>query len=313
MPPSPSSSSSAGLASGLSSVGRRSSGSWSSEIWVGSSEPGKSSEDPESDDSEPESESPDPRPSELSPSVLPVAVEPSSGSCWVGAVSPSADSAVWGFSSPGVLESSVMRGVYPGRGTVERRSHRRERVPISRRTGTLLGGDPRGPVRGGAMGQDGSNAEMDEREETPKERSTRKWNEMLQELRVAQTGVQVLTGFLLTLPFTQRFTKLSDTDETAYLVTISCAIGAAACLIAPVAFHRVLFGRSEKQWLVVAANQVARVGLTLMALTMTGAIWLVFDVVVGLVAALVAGGLTLAVVAALWVVIPAVAEARDDA
>ena len=161
------------------------------------------------------------------------------------------------------------------------------------------------------MGQDGSNAEMDEREETPKERSTRKWNEMLQELRVAQTGVQVLTGFLLTLPFTQRFTKLSDTDETAYLVTISCAIGAAACLIAPVAFHRVLFGRSEKPFLITAANHVSRAGLTLMALTMTGSVFLVFDMLLGLTSALIASGGTLAVVGGLWLVIPALAEARE--
>ena len=161
------------------------------------------------------------------------------------------------------------------------------------------------------MTQDGSTAEQQDAQETPKQRTTRKWNEMLQELRVAQTGVQVLTGFLLTLPFTPRFADLSSSDEVAFLVTICCAIGAAACLIAPVAFHRVLFGRNEKKWLVVAANHVARVGLTLMALTMTGSIWLVFDVVVGLTAALVAGGLTLAVIAALWLVMPTVAETRE--
>ena len=161
------------------------------------------------------------------------------------------------------------------------------------------------------MTQDGSDARMHEAEESPKERTTRKWNEMLQELRVAQTGVQVLTGFLLTLPFTQRFTDLSQSDEVAYLVTICCAIGAAACLIAPVAFHRVLFGRSEKQWLIVAANHVSRAGLTLMALTMAGSVWLVFDVLLGLTAALLAAGSTLLVVAGLWVLIPTLAEAAD--
>jgi uncharacterized membrane protein len=163
------------------------------------------------------------------------------------------------------------------------------------------------------MAQDGSNAEMDDDQESPKERATRKWNEMLQELRVAQTGVQVLTGFLLTLPFTQRFTTLSGTDETAYLVTISCAIGAAACLIAPVAFHRVLFGRSEKLWLIDAANHVSRGGLALMALTMTGSVFLVFDVLLGTGAALAASVVTLLVVGGLWVGLPTVAEARDDA
>ncbi len=161
------------------------------------------------------------------------------------------------------------------------------------------------------MTQDGSDAQMDDAEETPKERATRKWNEMLQELRVAQTGVQVLTGFLLTLPFTQRFGELPESDETAYLVTISCAIAAAACLIAPVAFHRVLFGRSEKPWLITAANHVSRVGLALMALTMTGAVLLVFDVLVGTTAAVTAAVVTLTVVVGLWVVLPAVAEATD--
>lgn len=161
------------------------------------------------------------------------------------------------------------------------------------------------------MAQDGSSATMQHSDETPKERSTRKWNEMLQELRVAQTGVQVLTGFLLTLPFTQRFTKLSGTDEGAYLVTICCAIGAAACLIAPVAFHRVLFGRSEKPFLITAANQVSRAGLTLMALTMTGSVFLVLDMLLGLTSALVASGATLAVVGGLWLVIPALAEASE--
>ena len=86
--------------------------------------------------------------------------------------------------------------------------------------------------------------------ESEKERTSRKWNEMLQELRVAQTGVQVLTGFLLTVPFTQRFGELDRTDTNAYLVTVSASILAAGLLIAPVAFHRVLFGKSEKQWLI---------------------------------------------------------------
>lgn len=161
------------------------------------------------------------------------------------------------------------------------------------------------------MAQDGSNAEMDDDQESHKERVTRKWNEMLQELRVAQTGVQVLTGFLLTLPFTQRFTDLSRTDRVAYLVTICCSIASASCLIAPVSFHRVLFGRSEKEWLVAAANHVSRAGLALMALTMAGAVFLVFDVVVSIGAAVAASGLTLAVVLALWVGIPTASERRD--
>ena len=78
----------------------------------------------------------------------------------------------------------------------------------------------------------------EDHEESEKERTTRRWNEMLQELRVAQTGVQVLTGFLLTVPFSQRFSDLDPTTEDAYLVTVCSAVLAAGLLIAPVAFHR---------------------------------------------------------------------------
>jgi hypothetical protein len=143
-----------------------------------------------------------------------------------------------------------------------------------------------------------------DRDETPRERSTRKWNEMLQELRVAQTGVQVLTGFLLTLPFSSRFDEIEQVEKVAYLITVCSSILAAGFLIAPVAFHRVLFGKSEKEWLVESANQAARAGLTLLAVTMCGVVFLVFSLVVSRVSAYVASGVTLAVLAALWLVVP---------
>ncbi len=142
------------------------------------------------------------------------------------------------------------------------------------------------------------------RDENPRQRQTRKWNEMLQELRVAQTGVQVLTGFLLTLPFTSRFDEIDPNEKIAYLVTLSSSILATDFLISPVAFHRVLFGRSEKDWLVRAANHAARVGLGLLAVTMCGVVFLVFSLVVGRVAAYVSTGLTLSILATLWLVVP---------
>ena len=158
-----------------------------------------------------------------------------------------------------------------------------------------------------AQGRDGSGAE------TEKERTTRRWNEMLQELRVAQTGVQVLTGFLLTVPFSQRFTDLDPTTKNAYLATVCAAVLSAGLLIAPVAFHRVLFGRSEKEWLVSAANISARAGLAMLAVTMTGVMFVVFDVVVNRTAAVISSGLTAAVLLALWLVVPMVgAEVSDD-
>ena len=141
-------------------------------------------------------------------------------------------------------------------------------------------------------------------EESDKERTTRKWNEMLQELRVAQTGVQVLTGFLLTVPFSQRFGDLEQTTKNAYLITVCSAILSAGLLIAPVAFHRVLFGKSEKEWLIGAANYAARAGLTMMAVTMTGVMFVVFDLVVGRTGAVLSSSITAAVLVALWLVVP---------
>lgn len=142
--------------------------------------------------------------------------------------------------------------------------------------------------------------------ESPQERVTRKWNEMLQELRVAQTGVQVLTGFLLTVPFSSRFDDLDAFDTRVYLAVLCASILTAALLIAPVAFHRVLFGRSEKLWLVRAANIAARTGLGLLALTMTGVVLLVFSVVLeDRAVAWVASGVTLVIFALLWLLLPA--------
>jgi hypothetical protein len=155
-------------------------------------------------------------------------------------------------------------------------------------------------------------ADKAEDDESENEKTTRRWTEMLQELRVAQTGVQVLTGFLLTVPFTQRFPELDKTDTTAYLVVVSASILAAGLLISPVAFHRVLFGKREKEWLVEAANHAARGGLVMLAITMGGVVFLVFDLIVGRPWALTATGVTLALLAALWAVVPAVGGEVDD-
>jgi uncharacterized membrane protein len=152
----------------------------------------------------------------------------------------------------------------------------------------------------------------DDDEETRKERTTRRWNEMLQELRVAQTGVQVLTGFLLTVPFSQGFTSLDKVDKAAYLVTVSASIFAAGLLIAPVAFHRVLFGKSEKEWLVEAANISARLGLAMLGLTMSGVMFLVFDVVISTTAAIIATSATAVLLVVMWLVVPLVGGEVDD-
>lgn len=145
-------------------------------------------------------------------------------------------------------------------------------------------------------------------EETTSQRLTRNYNELLQELRVLQTGVQILTGFLLTLPFTSRFAELDDVQRYSYLAVLVGSVSATALIIAPVAFHRLLFRRGERPWLVRAANRSARAGLTALALTTTGVVWLVFDVVTTRPAAAVAAGSAMLLFLSLWVVLPLAAR-----
>ena len=135
-------------------------------------------------------------------------------------------------------------------------------------------------------------------------RLTRNWNELLQELRVTQTGIQILTGFLLTVPFSTRFQQLSDLQVRVYLAVLCGAVLTTGFVIAPVAFHRVLFRQRMRGWLVTAANLSARVGLVLLAATVSGLLFLIFDVVLSLTPALIAVGAAAAFFLALWGVVP---------
>ena len=131
-------------------------------------------------------------------------------------------------------------------------------------------------------------------------RLIRNWDELLQELRVTQTGTQILTGFLLTLPFTPRFVELSARQEITYLATLVGSVVTTGVIIAPVAFHRLLFRQRQKPWLVAAADTTAKVGLLLLAVTTAGVVLLVFDVVLSWKAALIAASVTLVSLVALW-------------
>ena len=225
----------------------------------------------------------------------------------------------------------------------------------------------------------------DGRRETPVERLDRNWGEILQELRVTQTGIQILTGFLLTIPFSQRFTDLDQLERTVFLVTAASSILSAGLIIAPVAFHRVLFRQQEKEAVVAFADRAllvglvlllvgialtdgllagvgateivvaalvlfvvrplaaglalagscgsrteratmaffgvrgigsvyyaARAGLSLMAVTMTGVMFVIFGQVVGRTAAFVSAGLTFATLTTLWLVIPLIGGEHDS-
>jgi hypothetical protein len=145
---------------------------------------------------------------------------------------------------------------------------------------------------------------MDGRNETPLERCDRNLIELLQEVRVAQTGVQVLFGFLLTVPFTVRFDDISDTERAVYLVTLMLAGAAAVLLIAPTSHHRLLFRCGDKERLVMVANRYAIAGLVAVAATMVGAVLLVSLLVIGSLGAALAAAAAAAGCAWCWYLEP---------
>ena len=138
----------------------------------------------------------------------------------------------------------------------------------------------------------------------PEATINRNWTELIQELRSTQTGVQVLTGFLLTVPFSDRFDTLDDVQRTAYLLVLSGAVAATAAILSPVAYHRILFRRGRRPWLVTTANKVARVGLVLVALTTCGVVFLTFDLAIGRTGGVVASVVAFVGYLVLWVGIP---------
>ncbi|MFI5553708.1 DUF6328 family protein [Streptomyces sp. NPDC051738] len=116
------------------------------------------------------------------------------------------------------------------------------------------------------------------RDETEEERADRKWLELIQEVRVAQTGVQILFGFLLTVVFTTKYDTLSDTDQTIYIVTVVLGAAATGALIGPVSLHRVVSGRRIKPQAVDWASRLTSVGLVLLLATMASALLLILRV-----------------------------------
>ena len=138
----------------------------------------------------------------------------------------------------------------------------------------------------------------------PEQTINRNWTELVQELRSTQTGVQVLTGFLLAVPFTDRFDTLDHVERTAYLVVLTGAVSATMAVLAPIAYHRILFRRDRRPWLVETANRIARAGLVLAALTMCGVVFLSFDLSISRTAGIVASLVAFLAYVALWVVVP---------
>jgi hypothetical protein len=152
----------------------------------------------------------------------------------------------------------------------------------------------------------------DDRNETETERLDRKWEDLLQELRVMQTGAQLTAGLLLTLPFQDTFGTLDTFQRTLYLVLVLLATVCTALVVTPVAVHRRLAGLHVKERLVAAAHRLVACALVSLALLITGIVLLVFDVVVDRTIALVASGGIACVLVLLLVLTPWRLVGQDD-
>lgn len=180
------------------------------------------------------------------------------------------------------------------------------------------GGDPDGSGSSGSRQQasdDPSNGQSsarlsdhewnkDQRQESEVQRLDRNWTDLLQELRVTQTGVQLLTGFLLTLPFQSRFEQLSGFQQGVYLMTLGASVFATGFLIAPVALHRTLFRMHARAITVDLAHRWAQIGLGFLGVAIAGVVLLIFDVVLGRTAAIIATAVAALLLLILWVAVP---------
>jgi uncharacterized protein DUF6328 len=139
--------------------------------------------------------------------------------------------------------------------------------------------------------------------ETDDERLNRQLDQLLQELRVAMPGVQVLFAFLLAVPFQQRFVQVTDFQKDVYFGTLLAAAVASALFIAPTAYHRLMFQGGDKPRLVAMSSQLALAGLAALAVAMNGAILLVTDVLFDGAAVVVTAMVSAALFVGLWFVL----------
>lgn len=152
----------------------------------------------------------------------------------------------------------------------------------------------------------------DGRGETPNERSDRNWNDILQELRVALTGTQLIGGFLLAVAFQPRFEQLDDYQLTLYLTLVALAGLATVIGLAPVTLHRTLFRRQAKERVVRTGNRLLIAHLVVVALLVIGVTSLVFDFALGRVAGIVALGVGAIILASFWLVLPRLQTTEVD-
>ena len=148
-----------------------------------------------------------------------------------------------------------------------------------------------------------SDRKPSERTESEQERLNRQLDQLLNELRVAMPGVQVLFAFLLAVPFQQRFAAVTDFQKGVYFVTLLAAAAASALFIAPTAFHRLRFKARDKPYLIAISSRLAVAGLVCLAIAMNGAVLLVTDVLFDGTAVVATVAITTALYIGLWFVL----------
>lgn len=162
-------------------------------------------------------------------------------------------------------------------------------------------------------GIEGRDDRADGRDETPNERADRNWDELLQELRVMQTGTQILTGFLLAVAFQPRFTDMDAVQRDLYVVLVALAAVATILALAPVGMHRALFGSRRKPELVRTAARIVKIDLVVIGALTVGVTTLIVDFTVNRTAAVVALVAALALIVGLWLALPRfVRRSRGD-
>jgi len=142
-------------------------------------------------------------------------------------------------------------------------------------------------------------------------RRDRELIELLNELRVALPGVQVLFAFLLAVPFTQRFADVSDIQRDAYTVALLCTLAGLVFLIAPTTFHRIRFRDRDKELLLKLSNRFTIVGMVLLALAMTASVFLVMDLLYESTFAMIVSAIAAALFAVVWFFLPLGREVQD--
>ena len=147
--------------------------------------------------------------------------------------------------------------------------------------------------------------------ESPKERRDRELAELLQELRIALPGVQVLFAFLLTVPFAQRFTSITTTQRNAYFAAFICATFASLLLIAPTVIHRVQFREGDKEGILKISNVLALTGSLFLATAIVMVVFVITDIVFGSPASTVVASVAVVLFAGVWYGLPLARKMRN--